>query len=114
MRNKARKSLIASRTKKAIRLSESVIKGGADAAADPVPALEAAVAEAYKAIDAAVAKGVLHANTGARRKARVAKWKRSALISAGLYTPQPEQPGYHFYQRLQAARAAKAGAAAAN
>lgn len=111
MRNKARKSLVASRTKKVIKLSEALIKGAdAAAAAEQVPALEALVSDAYKAIDTAVAKGVLHANTGARRKARVARWKRAVLISAGAYTPGPSEPGYAFAQRLQAARAAKAGA----
>lgn len=28
-----------------------------------------------------------------------------ALISAGLYTPGPQQPGFSFYQRVQAAKA---------
>jgi hypothetical protein len=179
-----------------LKLSEALIKAP-DAA--QVPALEAMVSEAYKAIDTAVSKGILHANTGARRKARVAHWKRQVrrpaqrralrarggcrrgaarwvgpqasvrrgaaghtrvdaapsrrrcphqgclpcppvrtpqppppqcltarsraaplppppcpqvLISAGLYQPAPEQPGYNFYKRVQAK--AKAAAAAAN
>ena len=95
-----------------MKLSESLMKNSSGAA-DQVPALEALVAEAYKAIDTAVAKGVVHANTAARRKARVAKWKRQVLISAGLYTPAPEQPGFSYYQRLQAAKA-KAAAAGGN
>ena len=43
--------------------------------------------QATKEIDKAVQKGVLHANTGARRKARMAAAKRNALIKGGLYTP---------------------------
>ena len=43
--------------------------------------------QATKEIDKAVQKGVLHANTGARRKARMAIAKRNALIKGGLYTP---------------------------
>ena len=38
-------------------------------------------------IDKAVGKGVLHQNTAARRKARLAAARRNVLVSAGLYTP---------------------------
>jgi hypothetical protein len=49
-------------------------------------------------------KGTFHANTAARRKARVAAYKRKAVIAAGLYVPSgPEVPGWAFYQRMQAA-----------
>ena len=173
MANKGRKSLVASRIKKVLKMSEALIK---TPDATQVPALEALVSEAYKSIDTAVSKGVIHANTAARRKARVAHWKRQVrfddgaaaavvnglfalcasrkgqgsrykaaaasalatsrdaqpplthppicaanhppnhaqvLISAGLYQPGPEKPGYHFYQRIQAKAAATAAAAAA-
>eukprot|EP00887_Chlorella_sp_A99_P006078 scaffold22.g6078.t1 len=43
--------------------------------------------EAYQVIDKAVGKGVLHSNTGARRKARLAAARRNLLVAAGLYTP---------------------------
>lgn len=43
--------------------------------------------EAYQTIDKAVGKGVLHRNTGARRKARLAAARRGILVAAGLYTP---------------------------
>lgn len=43
--------------------------------------------QATKEIDKAVQKGVLHKNTGARRKSRMAAAKRAALIKGGLYTP---------------------------
>ena len=38
-------------------------------------------------IDKAVCKGVLHRNTAARRKARLAKARKNVLIASGLYTP---------------------------
>ncbi len=38
-------------------------------------------------IDKAVQRGVLHRNTGARRKARLAAARRNVLVAAGLYTP---------------------------
>jgi small subunit ribosomal protein S20 len=49
--------------------------------------VESLISEAYQEIDKAVQRGVLHANTGARRKARLAAAKRAALIKGGLYTP---------------------------
>lgn len=109
MRNKSQKSAIATRIKKVLKLTDALTKSP-EGAAEQVPALEKLVAEAYKQIDGAAAKGVIHANTAARRKARVAKHKQEVLISAGLYTPAPEQPGYRFYQRLQAAKAKAAAA----
>ena len=45
------------------------------------------LSEAYKVIDVAVVKGVLHKNTAARRKARLASARQQVLIKAGLYTP---------------------------
>jgi small subunit ribosomal protein S20 len=54
---------------------------------EAVAPVEKLIAEAYQEIDKAVNKGVLHQNTGARRKARLARAKKSLLIKAGLYTP---------------------------
>lgn len=48
------------------------------------------ISEAYQVLDKAVVKGILHRNTAARRKARLAKARRGVLISAGLYTPSPQ------------------------
>ena len=45
------------------------------------------IALAYKEIDRAVSKNIMHKNTGARRKARVAKARRELAITAGIYTP---------------------------
>ncbi|WIA28893.1 hypothetical protein OEZ86_011417 [Tetradesmus obliquus] len=110
MRNKSRKSAIATYMKKVVKMAESVTKSQA-LDEQQVSQLESYVSDAYGAIDKAVSKGTLHANTADRRKARVAKYKRQALIAAGLYAPQPEQPGYYFYTRMQARKAAAAPAA---
>lgn len=52
------------------------------------------VAEAYKEIDKAVSKGVLHKNNGARKKSRVARYKRMLQIKAGLWTPPNDHPDH--------------------
>jgi small subunit ribosomal protein S20 len=77
-----------------------------------VQQLEKFVQEAFQEIDKAVSKGTLHANTGSRRKARVSLLKRQALIAGGLYAPKPENPGYFYYQRMEARRSLTAAAAA--
>ncbi len=41
------------------------------------------LAQAYSKIDKAVKKGVLHANTGARKKSRLARSLNKVTISAG-------------------------------
>lgn len=109
MRNKSRKSAIATYMKKVMRLSEATVKSQT-LDEQQLAQLESFVADAFCQIDKAVTKGTLHRNTADRRKARVSGFKRQALIAAGLYTPQPEQPGYFFYQRIQARKAAAAAA----
>ena len=54
---------------------------------DAVKPVEKLISEAYQQIDKAVVKGVIHANTGARRKSRIAVAKRKLLVDAGLYQP---------------------------
>lgn len=54
--------------------------------ADLLP-IEKLISEAFSEIDRAVSKGVLHDNTGARKKARLAAAKRRLAIAAGLFTP---------------------------
>ena len=48
--------------------------------------LEKLISEATKAVDKAVGKGVLHGNTGARRKSRMSKYKQELRKEKGLYT----------------------------
>lgn len=94
-----------------IKAAEALVKNPPSSEAEVAP-LEKLVSEAYKELDLAVQKSVLHANTVARRKARLAKYKRQVLIAAGFYTPAPEAPGYDYYQRMQAAKAKVEAAAA--
>jgi small subunit ribosomal protein S20 len=56
-------------------------------AEDALKPVEKLISEAYQEIDKAVGKGVLHQNTGARRKSRMALAKKKLLITSGLYTP---------------------------
>ena len=48
--------------------------------------LETLISEATKAVDKAVSKGVLHKNTGARRKSRMSKYKQDLRREKGLLT----------------------------
>ena len=45
------------------------------------------LSEAYQEIDKAVVKGILHKNTAARRKSRLALARQRVLIASGLYKP---------------------------
>lgn len=85
--NKARKSEIATRIKKVFIALDEFKNSPPTSEADLAP-VGSLLAEAYQVIDKAVVKGVLHANTAARRKARLARARRNVLIAAGLYTPQ--------------------------
>lgn len=60
-----------------------------EAALQPVERL---ISEAYKDIDKAVSKGIIHKNTAARRKSRLAAAKRNTLVQAGLYAPAGAAP----------------------
>ena len=70
LRNKAYKSAVRTLMKKFLAAVDTHT-------AQPTPETEqevqAAMSSAYSKIDKAVKRGVLHANTGARRKARLAK-----------------------------------------
>lgn len=68
-RNKAVRSELKTRARNAIEVAES---GDAAAAEEALRLLQ-------KRIDGAVAKGVLHKNTAARRKARLTKQVRSLI-----------------------------------
>ena len=81
--NKARKSEIATRIKKVRTLAEMLLPSATE---DNVAELEKLISEATKSVDKAVAKGVLHKNTGARRKSKMAKCKQAALKANDLMT----------------------------
>jgi small subunit ribosomal protein S20 len=85
--NKSQKSEIATRMKKVFTALDEFKNSPPTSEADLAP-VGSLLAEAYQVIDKAVGKGVLHANTAARRKARLARARRNILIAAGLYSPQ--------------------------
>ncbi|TKY66472.1 30S ribosomal protein S20 [Spatholobus suberectus] len=87
--NKARKSEIKTRTKKVLEALE-VLKKKPDAQAEEILPIEKLIGEAYSVIDKAVRVGTLHRNTGANRKARLARRKKVVEIHHGWYTPVPE------------------------
>ena len=70
LRNKAYKSAVKTLTKRCLTAASPL-------AADPTPEstqeIQQRLAAAYSKIDKAVKRGVLHPNTGARRKSRLAK-----------------------------------------
>lgn len=85
--NKARRSEVRTLMKKVFTALEPFKAAPPSSEADLSP-IQLLINEAYRVIDQAVSKGVLHKNTAARRKARMALARQSILIEAGLYTPQ--------------------------
>ncbi|WPT15997.1 30S ribosomal protein S20 [Picochlorum sp. SENEW3] len=86
MYNKSRKSEIATRMKKVFTALEE-FKGNPPKSESDLEPVSTLMSEAYQVIDKAVVKGILHRNTAARRKARLAKARQYVLVEAGLYTP---------------------------
>ena len=84
--NKSRKSEIATRIKKVLTALDAFKAAPPASEADLAP-VAGLISEAYQVLDKAVVKGILHRNTAARRKARLAKARKFVLINAGLYTP---------------------------
>eukprot|EP00227_Mantoniella_beaufortii_P019223 CAMPEP_0197577410 /NCGR_PEP_ID=MMETSP1326-20131121/2049_1 /TAXON_ID=1155430 /ORGANISM="Genus nov. species nov., Strain RCC2288" /LENGTH=154 /DNA_ID=CAMNT_0043140479 /DNA_START=43 /DNA_END=507 /DNA_ORIENTATION=- len=83
MYNKQRKSQITTRMKK-VFVKAMALKAMAAVADTDILDLEKLISEATKAVDKAVAKGVLHKNTGARRKSRMSKYKQELRREKGL------------------------------
>ncbi|GAB4819564.1 hypothetical protein N2152v2_006610 [Parachlorella kessleri] len=116
LQNKSRKSEVSTRMKKVFKALDGLKTAGISSEQELAPA-DSLLAEvsgqgraaystidkalsglavlqsttAYSVIDKAVGKGVLHINTGARRKARLAKARKNLLIAAGLYSPPQQQ-----------------------
>lgn len=89
MINKARKSEFRTRMKKVLQKLD-VLRKKKDAQPEEVDGIEKLIAEAYSSIDKAVRKGVLHKNTGSRRKSRLARRKKAVIMHHGWYTPAAE------------------------
>jgi small subunit ribosomal protein S20 len=84
--NRSRKTEISTRIKKVFTALDAFKAAPPASEADLAP-VQTLLSEAYQVIDKAVGKGILHRNTAARRKARMAKARQGVLIQAGLYTP---------------------------
>jgi small subunit ribosomal protein S20 len=83
--NKARKSEITTRMKKVFMNAQALMAADSCSESD-ISSLEKLISEATKSVDKAVARGTLHKNTGARRKARMSKYKMDVRVAKGLYT----------------------------
>ncbi|KAF9590149.1 hypothetical protein IFM89_031753 [Coptis chinensis] len=84
--NKSKKSELKTRMKKVLEALD-VLQKKTDAQSVEVLSIEKLIAEAYSAIDKAVKAGALHRNTGANRKSRLARRKKTVEIHHGWYTP---------------------------
>ncbi|KAF5178092.1 30S ribosomal protein S20, chloroplastic-like [Thalictrum thalictroides] len=84
--NKSKKSELKTRMKKVLD-SLDVLQKKTDAQSEEIISIEKLIAEAYSAIDKAVKAGALHRNTGANRKSRLARRKKTVEIHHGWYTP---------------------------
>merc|ERR1719473_454058 len=84
--NRSRKSIVATFMKKAYNaLHHCSSLDSLDTV--EISTLEQALSASYSKIDKAVSKGVMHRNTGNRRKSKIAKSKKKLMIQSGLYQP---------------------------
>ena len=74
LRNKAYKSAVKTLTK---RYEEAVAQHDADPSEENSKLVQEKMSAAYSKIDKAVKRGVMHRNTGARKKSRLAKALKS-------------------------------------
>ncbi|MCM1984521.1 30S ribosomal protein S20 [Lyngbya confervoides] len=79
LHNKAYKSSIKTLTK---RYLEALDSYASDPSPDQKQVLQSALSAAFSKIDKAVKRGVLHRNTGARRKARLSRLLKQQVESA--------------------------------
>lgn len=70
LRNKAYKTGVKTLMKQSLTVLSS---GGTEPSQEVLAAVQAKISQAFSKIDKAVKRGVLHPNTGARRKARLAR-----------------------------------------
>lgn len=84
--NKSRKSEIKTRMRKVFDALAKLKKATSPNPEDLIT-IEKMIAEAYSVIDKAVKVGTLHRNTGAHRKSRLARRKKSVEIHHGWYKP---------------------------
>lgn len=78
LRNQFYKSTVRTLTKKSVIAAETYAK---QPSSEALELAQQRLSEAYSKIDKAVIKGVLHRNTGARKKARLAKNLKKLVIN---------------------------------
>ncbi len=84
LRNQFYKSTVRTLSKKSVLAAETY---GKQPSPETLESAQQKLSEAYSKIDKAVVKGVLHRNTGARKKARLAKnFKKLALATQASAT----------------------------
>jgi small subunit ribosomal protein S20 len=84
--NKSHKSEIKTRMKTVFEALGKLKKTTSPSPEDLIT-IEKLIAEAYSAIDKAVKVGTLHRNTGAHRKSRLARRKKTVEVHHGWYKP---------------------------
>lgn len=84
LRNKAYKSSVKTLMKK---FFTAVEEQGANPSPEKAQEIQSLMSQAYSKIDKSVKKGVIHRNTAARRKARLAKVLKQIETPAASWTP---------------------------
>jgi small subunit ribosomal protein S20 len=87
--NKHYKDLVKSSSRACMKKYEAFLASAAklQTEADLQPA-DQMLHTAFSNIDKAIIKGVMHKNTGARRKSKLSRARKSVLLASGLYTPE--------------------------
>lgn len=87
--NKEYKDLIKSSSRATLKSYAALMQKAASLEAESdLASADQLLHKAFSNIDKAVTKGIMHKNTGARRKSRLSRARKSVLVEAGLYTPQ--------------------------
>merc|ERR1711937_446150 len=82
--NRARKAGLSIRMKKALTALSAFSASNSQVGQD-LNYIENLISKLYSEVDKAVGKGVIHSNTGSRRKSRIALEKKKVLLEKGLY-----------------------------
>lgn len=87
--NKHYKDLIKSSSRATMKSYEALERDVSSVTAESdLASADQLLHKAFSNIDKAVTKGIMHKNTGARRKSRLSRARQSVLIRSGLYTPE--------------------------
>ncbi|KAJ8765230.1 hypothetical protein K2173_011910 [Erythroxylum novogranatense] len=89
IKNKSRRTKVKTRMKK-VFLALDELKNKPEVQPEEFAHIDELIKKAHSTIRKAVSAGVLHRNTGERRKARLARRKTAVELHHGLITPAPE------------------------